>query len=391
MSRIIFGSANHWTSPYQVGSHAWARLFTKHDWQVAYVSDPVTPWHFFSPKNRERTCERFALWKSMGKFFENGKLRAWVPYSLIAPHRTTPFRGSWALEKWDFFSMPSVINQMNRWGFESPDILWLDSVRHAEWGRRLNPKFTVLRIADWSGGFKNIPPSVLEMERKLIAEVDLVITSAKTLEDRVKPFRNGKPLVTIRNGVDVSFWNVPCDEPLEYAHIPFPRAIYVGALDEWFDMPLLIAVAKALRNVSFVLIGQERTSFDKENIPSNIYLLGSRSREKVPAYVRHAQVGIIPFKRTELIEYVCPLKLFEYAACGLPIVSTRWTELEQMNSPARLVTGPEEWIYHLGTALKESGKDKLPMKTSIDYAVTNDWQHRWVEWKIIYKRMIPKN
>ena len=384
MSRIIFGSANHWTSPYQVGSHAWARLFTKHDWQAAYISDPITPWHWFNFKNRERTCERFALWRSMGKFFEDGKLRAWAPFSLIAPHRITPFSGSWTLEKWDSFSIPSIASQINQWRFGSPDILWLDSVRHIGWGRRLNPKFTVLRLADWLAGFTAVPSSVLEMERKLIAEVDLVITSAKTLENRVKPFRNGKPLATIRNGVDVSFWRDPCNEPLEYAEIPSPRAIYVGALDEWFDMPLLIAVAKALQHVSFVLIGQERASFNKEDAPSNIYWLGSRPREKVPAYIQHAQVGIIPFKRTELIEYVCPLKLFEYAACGLPIVSSQWRELEQMNSPAQLASGTEEWIHFLETILKQTDGNKALVKAALDYAIANDWQHRWMEWEAIY-------
>ena len=38
-------------------------------------------------------------------------------------------------------------------------------------------------------------------------------------------------------------------------------------------------------------------------------------------------VGLIPFKRTELTAYVDPIKYYEYRAMGLPVLSTDFGEM----------------------------------------------------------------
>ena len=389
--KVIFGSANHWTSPYQVGSHAWARLFARNGFDVAYVSDPVTPWHWLEQKNWSRTWERFALWQGGGVLEEDGRLRAWTPLSFISPRNSPFFRSNWALHRWSSFGFPSAETKLRQWGFESPDILWLDSVRHAGWGRALGPKITVLRVADWNAGFEAVPGSALDLEREMIGECDLVIASARSLEEQIKPLRNGRPLTTIRNGVDVSFWNRPSSLPEEYARIPAPRVVYVGAMDQWFDVNLLFELARALPKISFVLIGQRRFSLPGANLPSNVYWLGSRPRDQVRGYLQHAQVGMIPFRRNELVECVCPLKLYEYMACGLPVVATRWRELKYMNSPALLAGDADEWVAHLQTLIAPSGQrsglSNGRKGELLDYASQNDWKQRWQQWQVTYKTL----
>lgn len=398
MSRVIFGSANHWTSPYQVGSHAWARLFAKHGWEVAYISDPITPWHQLFGKNIERNRERFDLWRSGGKRFADDGVLAWVPLAMMAPHRSRISAHPWILNTWDRMSVPSIARRISKWGFAQPDLLWLDSARHAGWGTRLKPGLTVLRVADWSAGFSGVPRAVIELERHLIDTSDLVITASSSLEERIREMRGGRPLHTIRNGVDCRFWQMPCAEPPEYAAIPAPRAVYVGALDEWFDSQLLLTLAKSFPQVSFVLIGNRSAGFAQELAESNIHWMGSQSRGRVRSFLRHSQVGIIPFKRTELVEHVCPLKLYEFMACGLPVVSTRWRELENMGSPARLARNHEEWTDHLQQVLVESQASVNPLPsvgagldTNADplraYALANDWAGRWEEWMNIQRKL----
>jgi glycosyltransferase involved in cell wall biosynthesis len=377
MNRIVFGSANHWTSPYQVGSHAWARLFATHGWSVAYLSDPVTPWHWFSRTNRERTRERFALWKTEATLSVGGTIRAWNPCSLVSPRDIPFFRSRWVLRHWHQLAFPSPCRQTSLWGFDRPNILWLDSVRHAEWGRSLRPENVVLRVADWQAGMPEVPASALQLERELIAASDRVIAASEALAERLKPLRGGRPLATIRNGVDVAFWQQPDPLPEEYKEIPSPRVVYVGALDQWFDLQLVTALGAALPDVHFVLVGQRRFDLPAP-LPSNLHWLGSRPREKARGYVQHAQAGIIPFKRNELIECVCPLKLYEYMACGLPVVATRWEELERMNSPALLATGADEWTRHLRTALESGKRNSQQLKA---YAEDNDWEKRWQTWQ----------
>ncbi len=380
--RIVFGSANYWTSPYQVGSHAWARLFAGHGWDVSYLSDPLTPWHFVDNASRRRNQERLRLWGTGGDLFENGRIRAWVPMSLVAPQNAFFFRKRMVLNRWHHTATPSIVRTLKKWGADQPDLLWLDSVRHAGWGGALQPRKSILRVADWSAGFGALPASVLMMEREWMARADLVIATAESLADRIGPFRKGGPLKTIRNGVDVAFWQRESDLPREYEKVSRPRIIYVGALDQWFDLPLLMACARALPDASFFMVGSAPSHFVSTATASNIHWLGPRSRNEVQPYVAHADVGIIPFKRNELIECVCPLKLYEYMACGLPVVATRWDELERMRSPAALASSIEEWIASLREALVPNETRRTSVRR---FACDNDWSCRWEE----LQKLIP--
>jgi glycosyltransferase involved in cell wall biosynthesis len=396
MKQIVFGSANHWTSPYQVGSHAWARLFANHQWKVSYISDPITPWHWMERKNRTRLMERYDLWRNKNNTAENGAVTSWVPFSLLAPQNKPFFRSKWVLDTWHHACMPSIDSFLERSDSTKPDVIWLDSVRHGGWTKSVKTKMTVVRVADWTAGFPNTPSSVLDLEREVVQRADLVITSAASLSERIKSWRDGKPLITIRNGVDVAFWKEPSDLPVEYQTIPSPRAVYVGALDEWFDFDLLIQLARALPKLSFVIIGQLKKDLNDQKIPSNLYFLGVKPRNQARAYVQHADVGVIPFKRNSLIECVCPLKLYEYMTCGLPVVSTRWEELELMDSPALLAGSSDEWTRILSEITSGNHSDagsNSPKKLSLDesgitklkeYASMNDWCHRWLQWEEAY-------
>jgi glycosyltransferase involved in cell wall biosynthesis len=389
--KIVFGSSNHWTSPFQVGSHAWARLFAKNNWNVNYISDPITPWHWIGSANNDRLKERFNLWKARDKKTQDDKIKTWTPFSLLAPQNKPFFKSKWVLDHWHQFSYPSLEHHLQEVDFLDPEIIWLDSIRHYGWSKAIKSKFTVLRLADWTAGFPDMPLSILELEKEIIKDADLVVTSGSLLSQKIESWRDGKPLITIRNGVDVAFWREPSAPPPDYLEIPGPRVVYVGALDQWFDFDLVFHLAKSFSKISFVIIGQLKSSFDRDKLPSNIYFIGTKPRQLVRSYLQHADVGIIPFKRNELIECVCPLKLYEYMACGLPVISTNWSELSEMKSPALLADSKEDWVAHLENLKlgKSSNENKTDLTNSYsdelrDYSSKNDWSQRWAEWTEAY-------
>jgi glycosyltransferase involved in cell wall biosynthesis len=381
MKRVIFGAANHWNSPFQVGSHAWARLFAANEWSVFYASDPLTPWHFLSRRAREAAAARFSLWRRPSI---EGGVRAWVPLSLVAPNPARGLRSTWILENWQRFGFPSPSVKAAAFGYHRPDLLWLDSVRHAAWAKRLKPSRTILRVADWIAGFGSVTGTILNLERRLVAEADLVVASAATLGVRLAAGRGGRPLAVIRNGVDLEFWRESQPEPIEYREIPSPRVVYVGAIDEWFDAELVGRLASRLPQISFVMIGPVRRALPPA-LP-NLHWLGARVRSAARGYVHHAQAGIIPFFRNELVDHVCPLKLYEYMACGLPVVATRWAELEAMSSPARLVSSDEEWVDALEMSCLRAGNGAR--SAELAYAEANSWAGRWPEFLSASSRAI---
>jgi glycosyltransferase involved in cell wall biosynthesis len=163
--------------------------------------------------------------------------------------------------------------------------------------------------------------------------------------------------------------------PEDYAAIPSPIAVYVGAMDVWFDYRLMDEVVARLPNVSFVLIGPDELARQRLHPRPNLHLLGRRAYGDVPAYLRHANVGLIPFdavNHAELVNSIHPLKLYEYAACGLPIVATEWEELTYLKSPAHLCRGADDFVRAIEEAIS-SRPARAPLQA---YAAAHDWGAR---------------
>ena len=69
---------------------------------------------------------------------------------------------------------------------------------------------------------------------------------------------------------------------------------------------------------------------------------------------------------------IYPLKLYEYLACGLPVVATRWHELETLGSPALLFDGVTDFTTRIRQALSEPpDADK-----GREFAQRADWSAR---------------
>jgi glycosyltransferase involved in cell wall biosynthesis len=74
----------------------------------------------------------------------------------------------------------------------------------------------------------------------------------------------------------------------------------------------------------------------------NLHFLGRRPYETLPAYCRHFDVGLIPFKVNELTRAVNPIKLREYLAAGLPVVSTPMPEVALYKHLIEIADSPLE-------------------------------------------------
>ena len=67
------------------------------------------------------------------------------------------------------------------------------------------------------------------------------------------------------------------------------------------------------------------------------------------------------------------MKLFQYLAAGLPVVSSKMPELETMNPPVHFTSSKEEFIAALQKAYQE-GKNR---PESFEFAKKNSWAERY--------------
>lgn len=194
-------------------------------------------------------------------------------------------------------------------------------------------------------------------ERRLMASADMVITSAADLyESRVELHEN---VHLVRHGVDYSRFraaldrSLPVPEPIR--SIDGPIIGFVGLVEHWIDVELIAAVAKRLVDVAFVIVGECQTDVTKLRALDNVHLVGRQPYESLPGYLSRFDAGIIPFRLTEMTRHVNPIKLREYLAAGLPVVSTGLPEVRRFGSHVTIANGVDEFAFACRRAIKDNG------------------------------------
>ncbi len=354
MKKIVMAVTNYYTSPFQVGSHHYARAFEKLGYEVLFISNPISPIHKIFANN-EQLAERERIHNLGGE--KNGNITYYVPKTLFTPQNKSLLSSKFVLNNWYKFSRPNIMKYIKDKGFESVDILWFDSPMSSFLLDKIEYKNSILRLADYSKGFSSVSDNQYNTEIEIANRVDTIIYSAKNLKEKYTDIKDKSKMHYVSNGVDLTFIQEANKSlPEEYKNIPSPIAVYIGALHEWFDVDLVYKSAKSLPEYSFVIIGPVERDLSQLEELDNIFILGKKPHEQIAQFLCNADVGIIPFDTTdhlELVESINPLKLYEYFACGLPVVSMSWHELKELKSPAFLCAHKDEFIH----AIKHVNKD----------------------------------
>lgn len=124
--------------------------------------------------------------------------------------------------------------------------------------------------------------------------------------------------VAVPNGVDLSHYaHPPTGPPPGIPNKPF--AVYVGVVQERVDVELLAAVARSL---PVVVAGPVAPSMQDALAAASVHALGPVPSATIPALLQSAAVGLIPHRVDALTTSMDPMKLREYLAAGLPVVTT---------------------------------------------------------------------
>jgi glycosyltransferase involved in cell wall biosynthesis len=374
MKRLLMATANYWGSPIQTGSQHYARLFADDGWRVAYLSDQISPLHLLRWKSRAYTSDKFGIWLRGGTRAAGGRIFAYNHLTLLPIHNAPVLRSEAVARRTFDATVPNVFGRLEREGFDRAELLWIDHLLYADLPDRVAAERIVYRLADDPLLFpETYPPSLLRRFDRLLRRVDVVIVTARKLQEQVARIRGDDGVIYVPNGADYDHFAAASPAPPEYDAIPQPRVVYAGSLEAWFDVELLAAAARALPHVNFVIIGPVRIPMGAARALPNVHLLGARPYADLPGYIAHAQAGIIPFRVSAQIDAVNPIKLYEYLAAGLPVVVTAWDELERMRPPALLTRGVSEFVDAIAEVLARPG-DPEPRRA---FARENSWAGRF--------------
>jgi len=124
---------------------------------------------------------------------------------------------------------------------------------------------------------------------------------------------------------------------------------------EWIDLDLLSYMAKRHPEWSIVLVGRVASIWRPGKLP-NVHWLSGRPYASLPGYAKGFSAAILPFKINRLTESVNPIKLREYLAAGLPVVSTPLPEVKAYNGLVRIGATADEFVNQVELAVQDTGE-----------------------------------
>ena len=197
------------------------------------------------------------------------------------------------------------------------------------------------------------------MEESQIRQSDLVIASAEKLYASKRHLNSHTYLVP--HGVDSELFAGARSEataiPPELQDLQRPIIGFWGLIHEWIDLDLIRHVALRHPEWSVVLVGKAGVDCGELQRMPNVHLVGPRSYESLPGFAKGFTAAMLPFKVNRLTENVNPIKLREYLAAGLPVVSTALPEVKQYAGVVGIGTTPEEFIQELEVAVKDTSAE----------------------------------
>lgn len=162
--------------------------------------------------------------------------------------------------------------------------------------------------------------------------------------------------------------------PEDLKNIPQPILGYTGVISRSVDADLIEYLAQRNPSWSFVFVGGIQKDIEKLEKMPNIYFLGKKPYEELPAYLQYMDVCCMYYLTNNIWIQSCnPKKTLEYLATGKPFVCVDFPEIHYFKDCVYIAKNKEEFETCLKTALHEKSTEKT--NAWIKVAQEHTWDH----------------
>ncbi len=356
----------------RIGSHHYARIFSE-SYDVLWIS---LPWHILQLL-KDFKSDRIRNWNF------NRPVRITQTLTAITPFICLPYRNNLLLRN-DFYIehyyrfMPFLLHNIRRAGFTNPDIFWFTDPRHISILNYLEAKRIFYRCVDDLENFTDIPRSIVKYEYKLIEKSQAAFFTSLKLMEKFENTNDTR--IYLPNGCDFEFFNRKpnarkTDLISHYFDFDKLNVLYIGTIADWFDFQAIEHIANDKGN-NIIIVGPVRTSIPEAcRNKNNVKFVGPYPYDMMPAFAHLADIGIIPFKVTEMTNAVNPIKLYEYSAAGLPTIAANMKTLQTISGPFYIYDSYSD-LPDIIREIASKQKDLTFINKIIGFGRENSWRSR---------------
>lgn len=239
----------------------------------------------------------------------------------------------------------------------------------------LQPDIFIYYVRDYLLSQKYFQRHGYTSEPQIIRKADVVLTNSLYLEKYARKYNSNSH--DIGQGCEVDhFMKTGQPRPEDMRNISSPVIGYAGMLTSArLNISLIKQIAESHNEWSIVLVGPQDRDFQESMLHSisNIFFLGPKEPQQLPAYVRHFDVCMNPQLLNQMTIGNYPRKIDEYLAAGKPVVATDTEAMRYFEEVTYLCKTPEEYVEKISLALVES-TDLKKNQQRMAFAAGHTWE-----------------
>jgi len=260
---------------------------------------------------------------------------------------------------------------------EPAPLLWFHYPHQGYVARLFDDSLNILEIYD---NLTDIDGNELDyvnrLERRHRRRVDILLTTSKKIHDKYA--RGYRRSYMFGNGLSRSVYERLTDPNIaprpELAAIPSPRLGYAGMISDRMDWNLITELAADNPSWNFIFAGPaaDKKLSKRVSVIANIHLPGAYPREDIPSVLKSFDIGLLPYRDNPFFEFLNPLKFYEMAAAGIPMLSSPIDELRQFpDDLVRVIDDnrAEAWSDTIGSMVNagRAAPRKIGPRVAADY------------------------
>ncbi len=194
------------------------------------------------------------------------------------------------------------------------------------------------------------------LENDLVKRADVLIAVSEHLRARLQSMGRSSHLLT--HGVDLDEWSHarPYESIAGLDQLPRPLIVFWGLIDRRLDVPCLARLSQELSAGTILLVGPEQGPDPAIDHLPHVVRWSALARDRLPDLARESSVLIMPYADLPVTRAMQPLKLTEYLASGLPVVTTDLPSTRAWADALDLTTSPQSFAL----AVKQRLMTSLP-------------------------------
>lgn len=219
------------------------------------------------------------------------------------------------------------------------------------------------RVYYCTDSFEDLPgadPEVVgRRERELLDRVDLVVACSRPLCAQLAA-RGADPLYLPHATDEEALASPPDQLPPDLAALRRPLVGYVGSLNFRIDAALLDAARRAAGDGTVVVVGERYSTSPASDVTAvlrapNVCCVGYRSGGELAAYLSAFDVGLVPYRQLPFNRKSFPLKVLQYLAQGVPVVSSANGATDELGDFVTVADTPADFEAAVRSALASDG------------------------------------